>query len=62
MAPGVRAVQYANPQVEFEGRKYLFVANQLANLDAQRLGPPLGKLPAYREQMIAAIDFMIVGF
>jgi len=56
------SVQRANPRVEFEGREYLFVANQTANLDAHRLGSSLGSLSAYREQMLAAIDFMIVGF
>lgn len=61
VSPGVRVLQRANPVVEFAGQDYLFAANQLVNLTLKRLGSPLGNLSRYREEMIAAIDFMIVG-
>ncbi len=57
----VMAMQRANPLIEFEGQSYLFVANQLANISASRLGKPLGNIDRWREEMVAAIDFMITG-
>lgn len=60
--PGVLAVQHANPTVEFDGQPYLFVANQLANIERNRMGKPLGSLAHCREAMLAAVDFMLVGY
>lgn len=60
--PGVLAVQRANPTVEFEGQHYLFVANQLANIELNRMGRPLGSLAHCRNEMLAAVDFMLVGY
>lgn len=59
--PEVMALQRANPLIEFDGRSHLFVANQLANISASRLGKPVGNIARWREEMIAAIDFMVTG-
>lgn len=59
--PKVMALQRANPLIEFEGQRHLFVANQLANISAGRLGKPVGNVAGWRGEMIAAIDFMVTG-
>lgn len=61
LASDALAVRRANPLVEFAEREFLFVANQLANIDRQRLGSPVGNLARHRDEMIAAIDFMLAG-
>lgn len=62
LKPGVRAVQRANPRVEFDGCPYLFVANQLANIECNRMGRASGNLAHYRDELLAAVDFMLMGY
>ena len=59
--PEVAVLQRANLLIELDGVDYLFVANQLANISASRLGKPVGNIARWRDEMIAAIDFMVTG-
>lgn len=49
------------PQIEFEGKDYLFLTQQLTSLPDDILKNPVGTLDGSRSLLIDAIDFAITG-
>ena len=49
------------PVIDFEGGKYLMLMPQLAGVVSSELGQPVGRLHEYRDEIIAALDFLITG-
>ncbi|MBI2308702.1 MAG: CcdB family protein [Rhodocyclales bacterium] len=50
-----------NPIIEFDGKSYALLANQMANISANRLRKPAGNLSTQRQAIVEAIDFLITG-
>jgi toxin CcdB len=49
------------PEIEFEGKTYLFLAQQLSSIPEDVLKDCIGSLAQSRELLIGAIDFAIAG-
>lgn len=49
------------PEIDFEGRNYLFMSPQLASVPQSILQQPIGTLQNFRTILIDAIDFTITG-
>jgi toxin CcdB len=49
------------PVVEIAGRSYIVLTPQLAGIAKSELGPPVADLAARRDEIIAALDFLITG-
>ena len=49
------------PEIEFEGKTYLFLAQQLSSIPEDVLNDCIGSLAQSRELLIGAIDFAITG-
>ena len=49
------------PVVEVEGAKYLMLTPQLAGIAVKELGQVIGNLAAQRDEIVAAIDFLVTG-
>jgi len=50
------------PVVQFEGEAYVLVTPQLASIVRTDLGPPAGTLVERRDTIVAAMDFLLLGF
>lgn len=50
-----------NPVVELAGKRYVLLANQIANVAASRLRKPAGNLADQRQAIVEAVDFLITG-
>ncbi len=49
------------PEINFEGKSYLFMAQQIASVPQEILKRPVGTLEEARTVLIDAIDFAITG-
>lgn len=47
--------------VEIAGKSYLVLTPQLAGIAQKELGPPVADISARRDEIIAALDFLISG-
>jgi toxin CcdB len=57
-----RPVGQLTPLLEFEGVSYVLVTPQLAGVAQSELGPATGSLAQHRDCILAAMDFLLLGF
>ncbi len=50
-----------NPLVDFAGKRYVLMANQIANISASRLRQAAGNIADQRQAIVEAVDFLITG-
>jgi toxin CcdB len=55
-------VSQLTPLLEFEGVAYVLVTPQLAGVAQSELGPATGSLANHRNKILAAMDFLLLGF
>ena len=55
-------VSQLTPLLEFEGVSYVLVTPQLAGIAQSDLGPATGSLAQSRDVILAALDFLLLGF
>lgn len=56
-----KAIRDLTPVVEVEGAKYLMLTPQSAGIAVNELGQVVGNLAAQRDEIVAAIDFLVTG-
>jgi toxin CcdB len=56
-----KAIRDLTPIVEIDGAKYLMLVPQLAGIAQEQLGPVVGNLRTYRDEIVSAMDFLITG-
>jgi toxin CcdB len=56
-----RPIRDLTPVVEVDGGKYLLLTPQLAGISANELGAAIGNVTAHRDDIVAALDFLITG-
>ena len=56
-----KAIQHVTPLVIFEGDKYLLLIPQLSGIAKADLGVRVGELSRYRDEIVAALDFLFLG-
>ena len=61
MASMPKPAKQLNPILEISGEKFVLSTAELAGIHAAMLGEPIENLNAYREDMIAALDFVFTG-
>ena len=49
------------PTVEYDGEKLLILTPQIASMPRHKLKRPIGTLESFRSEILAALDFAIVG-
>jgi len=59
--PRKKPIKDLTPVVEIEGAKFLLLVPQLAGISINELVQPVGSLSAHREEVVAALDFLITG-
>ena len=50
------------PALKFDGETYVLVTPQLAGIARSDLGAPAGSVAGQRQAILAALDFLLVGF
>lgn len=50
-----------NPVIEIEGKRYLVVLQGAATVRVKSLGPKVASLEKWRDEIVAAMDFLITG-
>ena len=61
MASMPKPAKHLNSILEINGEKCVLSTAELAGIPAAMLGKPVDNLKTYREDMIAALDFMFTG-
>jgi len=61
MASMPKPARHLNPTLEINGEKFVLSTAELAGVPTAMLGKPIDNLKAYREDMIAALDFVFTG-
>jgi toxin CcdB len=56
-----KAIDRLTPTVTFEGEKYLLLIPQLSGIAKADLGTRAGDLTRYRDEIVAALDFLFLG-
>jgi len=56
-----KPIRDLTPVVEVAGAKYLMLTPQLAGVAVNELGPIVGDVKAHRDEIVAAVDFIITG-
>ncbi len=56
-----KPIRDLTPVVEVEGAKYLMLTPQLAGIAVKELGQAVGNLATQRDEIVAAVDFLITG-
>lgn len=51
-----------NPVLKVEGRDYVMSTIEIGAIQSRRLGEPVANLAAQRQEISAALDFMLNGF
>jgi toxin CcdB len=57
-----KPISRLTPVLSIESRSYLMLTPQLAGISKRELGEPIADLSSAREEIIAAIDFLVTGF
>jgi toxin CcdB len=60
-ALGKKPIQHLTPAVAFDGQKYLMLMPQLAGISAKDLGTEVANVAKHRNDIVAAIDFLVTG-
>jgi toxin CcdB len=55
-------MSHLTPSLAFDGENYLLMTPQLAGIARTELGTPVGNLATARQEIIAALDFLLTGF
>ncbi|MFL9710043.1 CcdB family protein [Methylobacillus sp. Pita1] len=58
---GHAAITRLCPVIKVEGRAYIALTQQIAGIDRKALGNEVGDFSQYRDDIIAALDFMVSG-
>jgi len=56
-----KPARHLNPTLEINGEKLVLSTAELAGVPAAMLGKPIGNASPYREDIIAALDFVFTG-
>lgn len=56
-----KPIRDLTPVVEVQGAKYLMLTPQLAGIAAKELGQVVGNISAQRDEIVAAVDFLVTG-
>jgi toxin CcdB len=56
-----KSIKNLTPVVNVEGVKHLLLIPQLAGISIVELSQPIGDITAHREEIVAALDFLITG-
>jgi len=56
-----KSIEHVTPLITFEGEKYLLLMPQLSGIAKTDLGARVGDLSSYRDEIIAALDFLFLG-
>ncbi len=51
-----------NPVFEIDGDRLTLMTQEIVGLERSMIGPTIGSIDAHRDNIIAAIDFLISGF
>ncbi len=51
-----------NPVFEIERRQLALTPQFMAAIDSRQLGAPVGKLQDKRDKIVAAMDFLFIGY
>jgi toxin CcdB len=57
-----KVVSNLMPIVDVEGKQFVMLTPQLAGVPKRILGPQVADLAARRTEIIAALDFLVLGF
>ncbi len=57
-----KPVSQLAPLVRFEDEAYVLLTPQLAGIAVSDLGTPVGTLAGQRDILVAALDFLFMGF
>lgn len=55
-------IELLTPVVRINHKKHILMTQQLAGISRKDIGNQITKLTDYRDEIIAALDFMITGF
>lgn len=58
---GKRPIRNLTPIVELEGQKFVMLVPQLAGIAASDLGPAIATVAQQRDEVVAALDFLVTG-
>ena len=56
-----KPIRDLTPVVIVDGSQYLLLVPQLAGISVSELGPVVGSVAAQRDEIIAAMDFLVTG-
>lgn len=56
-----RPIRDLTPMVDVDGQKFAMLIPQMAGIARMELGQSVGTLGGYRDEIVAAIDFLITG-
>lgn len=56
-----KPIRDLTPVIDIDGQKYLLLIPQLAGVARSELGSPVASVSAHRNEIIAALDFLITG-
>lgn len=56
-----KALTVLTPAIEIDGKDYVAMTPQLAGISKKELGAEVAELTAYRDRIIAALDFLVTG-
>ncbi len=56
-----RGMARLTPGLEIDGKHYLLLTPQLASIPRKELGQAVGRFAGYRDEIIAALDFLLTG-
>lgn len=56
-----KPIRDLTPVVEVEGAKYLMLMPQLAGVAAKELGQVVASISGQRDEIVAAVDFLVTG-
>lgn len=57
-----KQLEYVSPVFKIKGRNCIMLTPQLAGIPIANLGQPVVNLTEFRSDIIAALDFLIIGF
>ena len=58
---GKKPMKDLTPVVDVEGHKYLMLTPQLAGIAVSDLGAEVGSVASSRDEIVAALDFLVTG-
>ena len=61
LGPGDRPIERLNPVVEHDGSRMMLSTAEMAGVPLAALGERVGSLSASRDDIVAAIDFLVCG-